>query len=85
MPVVDRLRERLWGLLAEALAGRELPALLLGSGRQGRDVVELAGEPRGLARAGPQKPIALWGMGPAEAARCCCVPTRPPRGQRQWH
>ncbi len=76
MPVGDRPRERLWELGAEALADRELLALLLGSGRQGRDAVALAGELiaahgglRGLARADPQELVTLRGVGPAKAVR----------------
>ncbi|MFI5990811.1 RadC family protein [Streptomyces sp. NPDC051362] len=76
MPAGDRPRERLWELGAEALADRELLALLLGSGRRGWDAVELAGELiaahgglRGLARADPHALVALPGMGPAKAVR----------------
>ncbi|RBM22528.1 RadC family protein [Streptomyces sp. PT12] len=76
MPAGDRPRERLWALGAEALADRELLALLLGSGTRGRDAVELAGELiaahgglRGLARADPQALVGLPGMGPAKAVR----------------
>lgn len=76
MPTGDRPRERLWELGAEALADRELLALLLGSGRQGRDAVELASELiaahgglRGLARADPQELVVLSGVGPAKAVR----------------
>ncbi|MFD5456719.1 JAB domain-containing protein [Streptomyces olivaceus] len=76
MPAGDRPRERLWKLGGEALADRELLALLLGSGRQGQDVLELAGELiaahgglRALARADPPELVALPGMGPAKAVR----------------
>jgi DNA repair protein RadC len=76
MPVGDRPRERLWELGAEALADRELLAVLLGSGTPGCDAVELAsqliaahGGLRGLARADPQALVRLPGMGPAKAVR----------------
>lgn len=76
MLVGDRPRERLWELGAEALADRELIALLLGCGTLGCDAVELAGAMiaahgglRGLARAEPQALVSLPGMGPAKAVR----------------
>ncbi|MGW2186226.1 RadC family protein [Streptomyces sp. NPDC001719] len=76
MPSADRPRERLWLHGAEALADRELLALLLGSGTPGQDVVQLAGELlsvhgglRGLAYADPQSLVQLPGMGQAKAVR----------------
>ncbi|RSM62369.1 DNA repair protein [Amycolatopsis sp. WAC 01376] len=76
MPTGDRPRERLWDLGAEALADRELLALLLGAGTPGCDAVELAGRLiaahgglQGLARADPQALVALPGMGQAKAVR----------------
>lgn len=44
LPVGDRPRERLLDRGPEALADRELLALLLGSGARGLDAVELAGQ-----------------------------------------
>jgi DNA repair protein RadC len=44
LPVGDRPRERLLERGLEALADRELLALLLGSGARGLDAVELAGQ-----------------------------------------
>jgi DNA repair protein RadC len=76
LPSGDRPRERLLELGAEALADRELLALLLRSGVQGLDAVELAGQLiaqqgglRRLARASPHELVGLLGMGPAKAAR----------------
>ncbi|MGK4905777.1 RadC family protein [Streptomyces albus] len=76
MPATDRPRERLWLHGAEALADRELLALLLGSGIPGQDAVQLAGEllaahggVRGLAHADPQALMRLPGMGQAKAVR----------------
>jgi DNA repair protein RadC len=74
--VDDRPRERLLARGAEALADRELLALLIGSGTPGTDAIDLAarvievcgGLPR-LARADPHALIAPAGMGPAKAAR----------------
>ncbi|HWG15899.1 MAG TPA: UPF0758 domain-containing protein, partial [Streptosporangiaceae bacterium] len=74
--VDDRPRERLLAQGAEALADRELLALLIGSGTAGTDAIDLAarvievcgGLPR-LARADPHTLIAPAGMGPAKAAR----------------
>ncbi|GAA0623772.1 RadC family protein [Streptomyces crystallinus] len=76
MPAADRPRERLWLHGAEALADRELLALLLGSGIPGQDAVQLAGELlaahgglRGLAQADPQALVQFTGMGQAKAVR----------------
>lgn len=72
----DRPRERLLTTGREALADRELLALLLGSGAPGTDAISLAvkiidacgGLPR-LARAEPHELLGLPGIGPAKAAR----------------
>lgn len=77
VPVTDRPRERLLSRGAEALSDRELLALLIGSGTDGCDAVELAGQL--IARHGslyelsrtPAHELAagLPGVGPAKAAR----------------
>ncbi len=76
LPVGDRPRERLLERGSEALADRELLALLLGSGARGLDAVELAGQLiasqgglRRLAQAAPHELVGLLGVGPAKAAR----------------
>ncbi|HET8659516.1 MAG TPA: DNA repair protein RadC [Micromonosporaceae bacterium] len=77
LPVADRPRERLLSRGAEALSDRELLALLLGSGAEGCDAVELAGQLIArhgslyeLSRAGAHELAAgLPGIGPAKAAR----------------
>ncbi len=77
LPAADRPRERLLSRGAEALSDRELLALLLGSGAEGCDAVELAGHlitRHGglyeLSRADAQELAAgLPGIGPAKAAR----------------
>jgi DNA repair protein RadC len=77
VPVADRPRERLLNRGAEALSDRELLALLLGSGTDGCDAVELAGQL--IARHGGLYELSrtaaheltagLPGVGPAKAAR----------------
>jgi DNA repair protein RadC len=77
VPIADRPRERLLSRGAEALSDRELLALLLGSGTDGCDAVELAGRliaQHGglyeLSRAAANElPAGLSGIGPAKAAR----------------
>ncbi|MEV7777843.1 DNA repair protein RadC [Kitasatospora sp. NPDC088351] len=77
LPEQDRPRERLLARGVEALADRELLALLLGSGVGGCDAVELAGQLIArhgglyeLSRAAPHElTVGLVGMGPAKAAR----------------
>jgi DNA repair protein RadC len=76
LPAGDRPRERLLERGAEALADRELLALLLGSGARGLDAIELAaqliadrGGLRRLAQAAPHELVGLLGIGPAKAAR----------------
>lgn len=76
LPAGDRPRERLLERGAEALADRELLALVLGSGARNLDAVELAaqliasqGGLRQLSRAAPHELVGLLGIGPAKAAR----------------
>ena len=74
---MDRPRERLWALGPSALTVAELVAILLGTGKQGRDAAGLAGQL--LARAGgslrdlaarpPAELTRTRGVGPAKAAR----------------
>ena len=76
LPPDDRPRERLRALRPRALSGRELLALVLGSGGSGRSAVELAsellasaeGSLRRLARAEPAALEAVPGVGPARSA-----------------
>jgi DNA repair protein RadC len=75
LPVRERPRERLARLGAEALAERELLALVLGSGRQGESALDVAGallaEFGGLgelARARPEELSRRGGIGAARAA-----------------
>lgn len=77
LPADDRPRERLLNRGAEALSDRELLALLLGSGTDGCDAIELAGQL--IARRGGLYELSrtdaheiatgLPGIGPAKAAR----------------
>jgi DNA repair protein RadC len=76
LPTDDRPRERLLSRGAEALADRELLALLIGSGTAGTGAIDLAAqviEACGglfrLARADPHTLLRQAGMGPAKAAR----------------
>jgi DNA repair protein RadC len=71
----DRPRERLLRRGAEALSERELLALILGSGRRGESVLDLAarliadfGGVRGLCTARPEELARCPGMGTAKAA-----------------
>jgi len=75
-PAADRPRERLLERGPEALADRELLALVLGSGARDLDAIELAGQLiasqgglRRLAQAAPHELVSLLGIGPAKAAR----------------
>lgn len=76
LPTEERPRERLRAQRARALSGRELLALVLGSGGAGRSAVELAGELlaavdgslRRLARSDPAALEAVPGIGPARSA-----------------
>ncbi|MGH7499740.1 MAG: RadC family protein [Gemmatimonadales bacterium] len=73
----DRPRERLWALGASALTTAELLAILIGTGRGGRSVLEVAGQLLGVARGSlrrlAQRPAAellrVPGIGPTKAAR----------------
>lgn len=72
----DRPRERLLTTGHEALADRELLALLIGSGTPGTDaitlavkVIETCGDLSRLAQAEPHELLTIPGMGPAKAAR----------------
>jgi DNA repair protein RadC len=72
----DRPRERLMSRGANALADRELLAVLLGSGFRGSSALELAaqviehcGDLEGLGRSDPHRLLTVPGVGPAKAAR----------------
>jgi DNA repair protein RadC len=77
LPASDRPRERLWALGASALTTAELLAILIGTGRGGRDVLEVAGRLLGVAEGSlrrlAQRPAAELlrapGIGPTKAAR----------------
>ena len=77
LPKADRPRERLWALGASALTTAELLAILIGTGRGGRDVLEVAGRLLGVAEGSlrrlAQRPAAELlrapGIGPTKAAR----------------
>jgi DNA repair protein RadC len=75
-PASERPRERLYGSGADALADAELLALQLGSGRRGRNAVEVAremladyGSLAGLAAREPVELARRPGVGRAKAAR----------------
>jgi DNA repair protein RadC len=76
-PARDRPRERLLDLGAAALASRELLAILIGSGTEGRSAIDVAGELlasvdgslRRLAGAESAELTRVPGIGPAVAAR----------------
>jgi DNA repair protein RadC len=93
----DRPRERLWNAGPSGLSDAELLALLLGSGRRGENVIEVAlsllarvGGLKGLAAALDHELRGQPGVGPARAAVIQAaleigrraVGTRPERGQR---
>ena len=73
----ERPRERLWSLGASALTTAELLAIVIGTGKGGQDVFEIAGELLGVAKGSlrrlAQRPAAellrVSGVGPAKAAR----------------
>jgi DNA repair protein RadC len=72
----DRPRERLMSRGANALADRELLAVLLGSGFRGSSALDLAthvidhcGDLDGLGRSDPHRLLTVPGVGPAKAAR----------------
>jgi len=76
-PTLERPRERLQEVGAGALSLRELLAILVGSGTEGRSAVGVAGELlqafdgslRRLAGARPEELAQVRGVGPAVAAR----------------
>ncbi len=76
VPVVDRPREKLARVGAEALGDNELIALVLGSGTRSRgalvvarDVIDAAGDVRGLPRMGVDELRSVPGVGESRAAR----------------
>ena len=76
VPVVDRPREKLARVGAEALGDNELIALVLGSGTRSRgalvvaqDVIQAAGEAQGLVRIGIDELCRVPGVGQSRAAR----------------
>jgi DNA repair protein RadC len=76
VPVVDRPREKLARVGAEALGDNELMALVLGSGTRSRgallvahDVIESAGGVPGLVRIGLDELCRVPGVGPSRAAQ----------------
>lgn len=76
VPLVDRPREKLARVGAEALGDNELVALVLGSGTRSRgallvaqDVIEAAGEVQGLARIGLDELCGVPGVGQSRASR----------------
>lgn len=76
VPVVDRPREKLARVGAEALGDNELVALLLGAGLRSRnallvaqDVIGAAGGVHGLARLGLDELCRVRGVGQSRAAR----------------
>jgi DNA repair protein RadC len=76
VPVVDRPREKLVRVGAEALGDNELIALVLGSGTRARgallvarDVIEAAGGVQGLVRIGIDELCRVPGVGQSRAAR----------------
>ncbi|MEM7434919.1 MAG: DNA repair protein RadC [Myxococcota bacterium] len=76
----QRPRERLAALGAHALSDTELLALLLGAGRRGQSVTDVAAQLLGqsnglpgLARRSTRALVQLDGLGPAKAARLCAA------------
>jgi DNA repair protein RadC len=77
LPDGDRPRERLWALGPGALTTAELIAILIGTGRGGRSVLEVAarlvevsdGSLRRLARRPPAELLRADGIGPTKAGR----------------
>jgi DNA repair protein RadC len=75
LPEHDRPRERLWRVGPEALADRELVAILLRTGTRDRNALALAeallaeaGGVEGLARTVPDELVRLAGIGAAKAS-----------------
>lgn len=77
LPDTERPRERLWSLGAAALTTAELLAILIGTGKGGRSVLDVAthllegsdGSLRRLARRPPAELLRTEGIGPTKAAR----------------
>jgi DNA repair protein RadC len=76
VPLVDRPREKLARVGAEALGDNELIALVLGSGTRSRgalmvahDVIQAAGDVQGLLRIGLDELCGVPGVGQSRAAR----------------
>ena len=76
VPVVDRPREKLARVGAEALGDNELVALVLGAGTRSRgalvvaqDVIAAAGDVSGLVRVGMDELCRVPGVGASRAAR----------------
>jgi DNA repair protein RadC len=77
LPTADRPRERLWALGPGALTTAELLAVLLGTGRGGESVLDVAarllevsdGSLRRLAQRPPAELLRAEGVGPTKAAR----------------
>ncbi len=77
LPAADRPRERLWSLGAGALTTAELLAVLLGTGRGGQSVLDVAarllevsdGSLRRLAQRPRAELLRAAGVGPTKAAR----------------
>lgn len=76
VPMVDRPREKLVRVGAEALGDNELVALVLGAGTRSRgalmvaqDVIQAAGEAQGLLRIGIDELCRVPGIGQSRAAR----------------
>jgi DNA repair protein RadC len=77
LPDGDRPRERLWALGPAALTTAELLAILIGTGRGGQDVLEVAsrlvevsdGSLRRLAQRPPAELLRTDGIGPTKAGR----------------
>jgi len=77
LPNGDRPRERLWALGPAALTTAELVAILIGTGRGGQGVLEVAarlvevsdGSLRRLARRPPAELLRADGIGPTKAGR----------------
>jgi DNA repair protein RadC len=76
-PENERPRERLQSVGAYALSNRELLAILIGSGTEGRSALDVAsdllrrfrGSLRDLSGSGPAELVSVIGIGPAVAAR----------------
>ena len=93
-PVDERPRERLASLQADALATRELLAILIGAGSRARSSIDVAvelldsydGSLRRLARADVAEITVVRGIGDARAARIVAAMELGRRlaGERTW-